>query len=75
MSSTMTYTMTAPPKIKSNVSSRGGISYKPMHKTFAAEASGIDFDNVTPEVVGEIKAGLAKVSSPRVLRNYGRQTS
>ena len=63
MSSTMTYTMTAPPKITSNLSIPSGISYKPMHTTFAAEASGIDFGHVTPEVVEEIKAGLAKVSS------------
>lgn len=37
------------------------ISYTPLHPTFVAEASGVDFDNITPEIVEEIKEGLAKV--------------
>lgn len=37
------------------------INYTPLHPTFVAEASGVDFDNITPEVVEEIKKGLAKV--------------
>ncbi|OWZ76730.1 alpha-ketoglutarate-dependent 2,4-dichlorophenoxyacetate dioxygenase [Cryptococcus neoformans Tu401-1] len=36
------------------------ISYTPLHPTFVAEASGVDFDNITPEIVEEIKEGLAK---------------
>lgn len=36
------------------------INYTPLHPTFVAEASGVDFDNITPEVVEEIKKGLAK---------------
>ncbi|WVQ85208.1 hypothetical protein IAT38_007373 [Cryptococcus sp. DSM 104549] len=36
------------------------ITYTPLHPTFVAEASGVDFENVTPEVVDEIKQGLAK---------------
>lgn len=41
------------------------IAYKPLHPTFAAEASGVDFNSVTREVVDEIKAGLAKVGHNR----------
>lgn len=37
------------------------ISYTPLHPTFVAEASGVDFDNIPPEIVEEIKEGLAKV--------------
>lgn len=36
------------------------ITYKPLHPTFGAEVSGVDFANVTPAVVEEIKAGLAQ---------------
>jgi alpha-ketoglutarate-dependent 2,4-dichlorophenoxyacetate dioxygenase len=37
------------------------IQYKPLHETFAAEASGVDLTKPTPELVAEIKKGLAKV--------------
>jgi alpha-ketoglutarate-dependent 2,4-dichlorophenoxyacetate dioxygenase len=40
--------------------SHTNITYRPLHPTFGAEASGVDFSNVTPEVVEQIKAGLAK---------------
>lgn len=39
------------------------ISFKRLHPTFAAEASGVDFGNVTPAVVAAIKLALAEVSS------------
>lgn len=38
------------------------IQFKQLHPTFAAEASGVDFRNVTPAVVAAIKVALAKVS-------------
>ncbi len=37
------------------------VSYQPLHETFAAEASGVDFLNLKTEDVAEIKRGLAKV--------------
>lgn len=36
-------------------------SFRPLHKTFGAEVLDADFSQITPELVGEIKAGLAKV--------------
>ncbi|WWD00951.1 hypothetical protein V866_007889 [Kwoniella sp. B9012] len=36
------------------------IEYHPSHPTFIAEVTGVDFQNVTPEVVKELKQGLAK---------------
>lgn len=39
------------------------ITYSPCHPTFVAEASGVDFDNITPEVITDLKAGLAKVGT------------
>ncbi|KAI5475575.1 hypothetical protein MNV49_001171 [Pseudohyphozyma bogoriensis] len=36
------------------------IQYKPLHPTFAAEASGLDFSSISQKDVDEIKAGLAK---------------
>jgi hypothetical protein len=37
------------------------ITYASSHPTFVAEVSGVDFSNITPEVVADLKAGLAKV--------------
>lgn len=37
------------------------IQYKPLHPTFVAEASGLDLTRPTPELVSEIKKGLAQV--------------
>jgi hypothetical protein len=37
------------------------IQYKPLHPTFVAEASGVDLTKPTPELVAEIKKGLAQV--------------
>ncbi|GFZ45548.1 hypothetical protein JCM24511_03274 [Saitozyma sp. JCM 24511] len=36
------------------------IQYKPLHPTFVAEASGVDLTKPTPELVSEIKKGLAQ---------------
>lgn len=37
------------------------VRYRPLHPTFGAEATA-DFSTITPELVAEIKGGLAKVS-------------
>jgi hypothetical protein len=37
------------------------ITYASSHPTFVAEVSGVDFSNITPEVVSDLKTGLAKV--------------
>ncbi len=58
----------------------GGITLRPLHPTFAAEASGVDFEHVTQETVDDIKAALAKVSkvhatimipSPKLISKLG----
>lgn len=36
------------------------LTFTPLHETFAAEVSGADFGHITPHLVEEIKAGLAK---------------
>ncbi|RSH92543.1 hypothetical protein EHS25_007987 [Saitozyma podzolica] len=46
------------------------ITYAPSHTTFVAEVSGVDFSNMTPEVVSDLKAGLAKYGV-LVFRNTG----
>jgi hypothetical protein len=38
------------------------LSYRPLHDTFGAEVLNADFTKITPHLVAEIKAGLAKVS-------------
>lgn len=38
------------------------ISYKSLHPTFVAEVQGCDLTHPTPELVQELKNGLAKVS-------------
>jgi hypothetical protein len=38
-----------------------GVEYHPLHPTFAAEVTGMDFSNVTQEMVDEIKRALAIV--------------
>jgi alpha-ketoglutarate-dependent 2,4-dichlorophenoxyacetate dioxygenase len=58
MTIALTSTLTTPP---SSAPSGVKIQYKPLHPTFVAEASGVDLTQPTPEVVSEIKAGLAKV--------------
>lgn len=37
------------------------ITVKKLHPTFGAEIEGVDFDNLTDEQFGEIKAALTKV--------------
>ena len=61
MAITTTETMTRATPTKSVLQTKGGIFYKPLHPTFGAEASGVDFRNITPEVVDDIKDGLAEV--------------
>jgi alpha-ketoglutarate-dependent 2,4-dichlorophenoxyacetate dioxygenase len=39
------------------------IEVKKLHPTFAAEVSGVDFDNVSEEQFSEILAAMAKVRS------------
>lgn len=53
------------------------INYTPLHPTFVAEASGVDFNNITPEVVEEIKEGMAKVcdKSAVVYQNHWQRES
>lgn len=36
------------------------VAYKPVHPTFVAEVSGVDWSDITPELADELKAGLAK---------------
>lgn len=36
------------------------ITYTPLHPTFMAEVSGIDWTNLTPSLAAELKSGLAK---------------
>lgn len=58
-------TITAPPLLSIPTYEPSGsipspISYKPLHRTFGAEASGVDFQHVNSDTVDQIKAGLAK---------------
>ncbi|GFZ43120.1 hypothetical protein JCM24511_00838 [Saitozyma sp. JCM 24511] len=46
------------------------ITYASSHPTFVAEVSGVDFNNITPEVVSDLKAGLAKYGV-LIFRNTG----
>lgn len=39
------------------------LTYKPLHETFVAEVEGADLAHPTPDLVEEIKRGLAKVPS------------
>lgn len=47
-------------------SSQSPIRYQQLHSNFGAEASGVDFANVTSADVDQIKAGLAEVSRSSV---------
>lgn len=57
---TLTDSPIVPPKI--DASPLKNVKYHPLHPTFGAEVTGMDFENVTDETVAEIKRGLATVS-------------
>jgi len=50
------------------------IEYIPQHPTFIAEARGVDFANLTADVIGELKAGLAEVGRRRHRTQSADQT-
>lgn len=38
------------------------ISIVELHTTFAAEVRGVDFNNLTPEILAEVQKAITKVS-------------
>jgi hypothetical protein len=44
-------------------SAKQTVTYRPLHATFGAEVTGLEFGHVTDETVEEIKRGLAKVGT------------
>lgn len=57
-------TLTDTPVVTSKITSTplANVQYHPLHPTFGAEVTGVDFGNVTDKTVAEIKRGLAIVS-------------
>ena len=68
MSTTSSTTATEPSTGRPTLTLRP-LTYKPLHSTFVAEVEGADLVHATPELVDEIKRGLAKVDSRPYISN------